>query len=271
MSTWIRHWLNATFAQAIEKCGDKTLLCAAAYEERGKVRAWALDKPQDALKDFERVTQISPDRQMQADAYSYQADMYFESLGDLPAAIANLQKAYQLNDWPGYLEYAARYAVRAKKYDQALDIYNQLLTDQKGDPRLLAGRAFVEWRSGDAQKARQSVDRALQLDPRLLEAHYLKGLLLIDARQAKEALAELAPISVETDQDALDRMSEPFLNYHFGHEVFYDMARAAETAGDHRGGAQGAGSILAAERRLASTLYSARGNSQSTRRPGRSA
>ena len=28
-------------------------------------------------------------------------------------------------------------------------------------------------------------------------------------------------------------MAEPFLNYHFGREVFYDMARAAETVGDH--------------------------------------
>ena len=91
----------------------------------------------------------------------------------------------------------------------------------------------MEWRSGDPDRARQSVDRALQLDSKLLEAHYLKGLLLIDARQVQEALAELQPISVETNQDALDQMSEPFLNPNFGHEIFYDMARAAETAGDH--------------------------------------
>ncbi len=221
------------FTQAIATCGDNASLCIAAYNERAQVRAWTLDNPQGALEDFKRVTEIDPDSHRQADAFSHLAGVYFESLGDLPAAIANSHKAYELNDWPGYLESAAQYAVRSKKYAQALDIYNQLITDQKGDPRLLAGRAFVEWRSGDAPTAQQSVERALQLDPKLLEARYVKGLLLIDARQAKEALAELAPISVETNHDALDRMSQPFLNPSLGREVFYDMARASEVAGDH--------------------------------------
>jgi tetratricopeptide (TPR) repeat protein len=221
------------FTRAIEKCGDNKPLCTAAYNARAQVRLWNLDNPQAALEDVNHVLELAADPNAKGDAYALRADLEYKSLGNLQPAIDDLQRAYQVNPWPGYVERAAQYAVLARDYARAIELYDQLLKDQKGDPRLLAGRAFVEWRSGDAPTARQSVDRALQLDPRLLEAHYLKGLLLIDARQTKEALAELVPISAETDQNALDRMSQPFLNPDMGREIFYDIARAAETAGDH--------------------------------------
>ena len=123
-------------------------------------------------------------------------------------------------------------ALTVKDYAHALALYEQLLQDQAGDPRLLAGRGYVEWQAGDGDKAQQSAERALQLDPKLLEAHYLKGLLLQDADRADEALAEFQRVSAETDEDALYRMSQPFLNTSFGHEIFFDMALTAMSAGD---------------------------------------
>jgi serine/threonine protein kinase len=220
------------FAQAIDQCGNNAPLCAGAYFERAQLRAWNLDNPQGALEDVDHVLELASEPIVLGDAYAIRAAVEYESLGNLSPAIDDLRHAYQVNPWPGYLERAAQYAVHAKNYAPAIDVYNQLLDEEKGDPRLLAGRAYVEWRAGDAEKARQSTERALQLDPKLLEAHYLMGLLLLDAQQPKDALAELLPISSETNQDALDQMSQPFLNPDFGHEIFYDMARAESAAGD---------------------------------------
>jgi tetratricopeptide (TPR) repeat protein len=144
-----------------------------------------MDNPQAHWRILRRV-QLSSDPYLQADAYAYQASVHYESLGDLPKAIDNLQKAYELNDWHGYLENAAKYAVQAEEYDQAINLYNRLLADQRGDPRLLAGRAYVEWRMGDAES--RAVRRArAAMQPDLLEAHYLKGLLLLTPGTAGSA------------------------------------------------------------------------------------
>lgn len=224
---------ESELTQAIDQCGNNQPLCLAAYNERAQLRSWDLGNQDGALDDVKHVLTLVIDPTAKGDAYALRANIEYEQQGNLPPALDDLQRAYQANPWSGYLERAARYAVRAKEYSQAIDIYNQLLKDQNGDPRLLAGRAYVEWQAGDAALARQSVDRALQLDARLLEAHYLKGLLLLDAQQPQAALAELQPISVETDQNALDQMSQPFLNLDFQHEIHYDLARAAEAGGDH--------------------------------------
>jgi tetratricopeptide (TPR) repeat protein len=220
--------------QAIEACGDNKPLCAAAYDERGRVRAWDLGDPQGALQDFERVTQLSTNSVQQADVYSFQADIYFSTLGDVSKGIELAQQAYQLNNWPGYLEYAAKYAVKADEYDRALELYAQLLKDQNGDPRLLAGRAYVELSAGETDTAMKSAERALQLQPGLLEAHYVKALVLLNSDEGEKALAELQAIqeAANKNPDAAATASEPFLNGDFGHELYFDLAQAAYAAGD---------------------------------------
>ncbi len=220
------------FTRAIDSCGDLTALCSAAYRERAQVRAWHLDNPQGAIEDVSHALDLMTDPNAKGDVYALRADFEYKSLGNLSPALDDLQRAYQANPWTGYLERAAQYAVQAAEYGKAIDIYNQLLTDQKGDPRLLAGRAYVEWKSGDAEKARQSVERALQLDSTLREAHYLKGLLLLDANQPQDALAELRAAIANATSSDLDNMSSPFLNLDFGHEIYYDLARAAVATGD---------------------------------------
>ncbi len=221
------------FTQAIQSCGSNAALCSEAYYERSQLRAWNLDNVQGALDDISKAIEVYPDPQSIHSLYASRADIRFQAANDEPGAIEDLQKAYSSSKSPDYLEKAATFAVQRDDYDRALSLYNQLLEDQAGDPHFLAGRGYVEWEAGNSDQARQSTDRALQLDPKLLEAHYLKGLLLLDADQPEEALAELKPISAETDSDALYHMSQPFLNTDFGHEIFYDMARAAEAAGDH--------------------------------------
>jgi serine/threonine protein kinase len=220
------------FTQAIQSCHSNAALCSEAYYERSQLRAWALNNIQGALDDAGQAIEAYPDSQSIDTLYASRADIRFQA-DDEPGAIEDLQRAYATSKSPDYLEKAAAFAVQTDDYDRALSLYTQLIDDQAGDPHYVAGRGYVEWQAGQVDQAMQSADRALQLNSRLLEAHYLKGLLLLDADQPEEALAELQPITAETNQDALDQMSRPFLNPDFGHEIFYDTARAAEATSDH--------------------------------------
>jgi tetratricopeptide (TPR) repeat protein len=149
----------------------------------------------------------------------------------LTGAIADLQAAYEISDWPGNLQQAAVYAVEAGEYERALKIYEQLLEKTAGDPRYLAQRAYVELLAGDTEAAQRTVERALSLEPNLLAAHYVNGLLLLEAGKPEEALKEFEPIT-QAKETELYEMAEPFLNPRAGHEIYYDMARAAVDAGD---------------------------------------
>ena len=220
------------FSSVVDACGDDASLCAGAYYERSQLRAWALEAAQGALDDISRAIGVYPDPQTIHSLYASRADIRLQALDDAPGAIADLQQAYDISSDPEYLERAAAIALTTENTDQALALYDQLLQDQAGDPRLLAGRGYVEWSAGDADRAQQSAERALRLDPKLLEAHYLKGLLLLEADLPGDALAEFQRVSVEKDEDAVYRMSQPFLNTHFGHEIFFDLALAAMSAGD---------------------------------------
>jgi serine/threonine protein kinase len=221
------------FTQAIKSCANNTALCVAAHYERADLRTWSLDDFAGALDDMNQAIELYADKPGADYLYDRRAYIHFHGLGDTVEAIADLKTAYQISKSAYYLEEAAGFAARAQLYGLAIDLYNRLLQDQAGDPHYLAGRGYVEWRAGNPNRARQTVDRTLQLAPDLLEAHYLKGLLLLDAGQPKDALAEFKPISTLTDTDALDNMAQPFLNTDFGHEIFYDMARTAEASGDH--------------------------------------
>jgi tRNA A-37 threonylcarbamoyl transferase component Bud32 len=219
------------FTQAIEGCGDNAALCSAVYVDRGQLRAESLDKVKDGLADIDRAIELYPDQHEIDWLYPIRARIRFELNDDLDGAIKDLQAAYDLSKWPEHLQQAAVYAVKAFEYERALSLYDQLLEKAAGDPRYLADKAFVAWLSGDQKQATQSVERALQLKPDLLSARYLQGLLLLEADQPQEALRKFEPISQAKSMDLYD-MSQPFLNPHFGHEIFYDMARAAVADGD---------------------------------------
>jgi tetratricopeptide (TPR) repeat protein len=219
------------FTQAIDGCGDNAGLCTAAYYERGQLRAWSLDNVKGGLEDMTQAIEVHPNQKAIDSFYARRASMRFELADDLDGAIQDLQAAYDISQWPEHLQQAAVYAVKAEDYDRALKIYDQLLEKTAGDPRYLAQRAYVEMLSGDGEQAQQSVERALQLEPKLLAAHYVNGLLLLDAGKPEEALKEFEPIS-QASSTELYEMAEPFLNPRTGHEVFYDMARAAMAADD---------------------------------------
>jgi tetratricopeptide (TPR) repeat protein len=222
---------EAQFTQALDTCGDRALLCANAYYQRAQLRAWSLDDVAGGLADLNQAIERHPAPDKLGSWYARRATLRFELADDLDGAIADLQKAFELSEWPENLQQAAVYAVKAGKYDRALGIYDQIIDRTAGEPRYLAQRAYVELLAGDVEAAQRTVERAMQLDPQMLAARYVNGLLLIETGQPEAALKELEPITQAKNTELYD-MAEPFLNPRAGHEVHYDMARAALAMGD---------------------------------------
>jgi len=220
------------FTLAIESCGDLAALCSAAYFERSQVRVWNLGDVEGGLADVDSAIEVYPDESSIYYLYASRADIRYQAAGDAAGAMKDLETAYDLSQSGEYLERAAAIAVQVEDYESALNYYDQLLDEQAGDPRYLVRRGYVEWQAGEPEAAADSGARALELNPDLLEAHYLLGLILLDGGQPQEALAEFQIVSAETDPDLLYQATWPFFTTEFGHDIFYDMARAAHALGD---------------------------------------
>ncbi|KAL6774566.1 SGTA1 [Auxenochlorella protothecoides x Auxenochlorella symbiontica] len=94
----------------------------------------------------------------------------------------------------------AEAAVKSKKYDEALRIYDELIEGSHSkDPILLADRANVQYRLKNIEKALGDAASALELDPRQVLALHVKGQALFAegdfcaALQAFEQLMVLEP------------------------------------------------------------------------------
>ncbi len=213
--------------QAIEKCGDRVQLCVAALYERAQLRAWTFGDTDGALADMNRAIDYLPDDD---DLYAARSDIH-ATAGDPEAAMKDFETAYELSQWGEYLERAAAVAVQAGDYGRALGYTDRLLADQPGNPHYLVSRGYVEWRAGNLEAARQTARNVIE-EYHALEAHYLMGLTLLGAGDPRAALAEFEAFGAETDPDLVYQASFPFFTTQFGHNVYYDMARAARALGD---------------------------------------
>jgi tetratricopeptide (TPR) repeat protein len=153
----------------------------------------------------------------------------WEYMGDFPAAIEDIVVAYEGSGEGGYLERAAALSVRMGDLEQANGFYERLLADFPGEPRYLIGQGYIAHLAGDRDRAAERAERALALDPSLLGAHYLLGILAFDAGDFPQALAEFELVSQEPETWMYDF---PFFTPDFGHEIHLDMARAALAMGD---------------------------------------
>jgi tetratricopeptide (TPR) repeat protein len=207
------------FSRVTEQCDYDRILCALAHNERAQVLFWDFEDFEGAMTDMEQAIDLDPHNFNFYDTRAY----FREYLHDFEGALQDFERAYELSGWQGYLESAAAMAVRMEDFPRALGFYDDLLQEFPDDPHLFAGQGYVAWRAGHVDRARRSVDRALEIDPGLLEAHYLVGLMLLDERNPEEAMANFLPVSEELERWMYEH---PFLNPGFGHEIFYDMARA---------------------------------------------
>ena len=225
------------WSRAIDLCGDQIVLCAQAHYERAQLHAWTSGNYEAALHDMDAAIDLLPGTDW---LHASRADIRWAA-DDAAGAMGDLEAAYGLSHYGNYLERAAAYAVHVEDYQRAQGYYNtQLLVDQPDNPHYAVNRAYVKWRSGGinrnapsggADAAWQMLDEIYQQhDP--LEAHYLAGLMRLEAEQPQEALAELEHVAAVTDPDILYQATFPFLMREFGHEANYDTARAAHALGD---------------------------------------
>jgi tetratricopeptide (TPR) repeat protein len=223
---------DAEITFVLERCGDaeRVALCIEAYRLRSGVRFWNLGDADGGIADMDGAIALSDDPNLTAYLHVERGD-YRLNAGDPAAAIEDYVAAYDLSRSGDYLERAAAVAVWIEDYASTLAFYERLLNEQAGNPHYLVNRGYVEWRSGDIDKAMQTAQRAIELSG-ALEGHYLLGLLLLETGEPQEALAEFRHVAAVTDPDLLYQATFPFLTKDFGYEIHFDMARAAYALGD---------------------------------------
>lgn len=219
----------AEYSKAIEGCGDNTRLCSEVYHRRAEVLAWDLGDPAKGIPDMDQAIAVMPERDDIHSLYVTRADMKFAA-GDNEGAFADFETAYEMSGEGEFLERAAAGALRAEIIDKALEYYDRLLKDQAGNPHYLVGQGYVQWQAGHTQTALQTAEHALDLQSDLMGAHYLLGLLLLETGKPEEAMPHLKLVSQSPEEPY--SYGFPFLLRDFGHEIQYDMARAAYAVGD---------------------------------------
>ena len=215
---------------AIDACGEDMSLCIEAYRLRSGVRFWNLEDAAGGIADMDSAIALSSDPVGTAYLRGERADLRRHA-GDSAGALADYEEAYNLSGIPDFLEQAAYAAVATEDYQAGLGYYQRLIDEQAGNPHYLAMRGYVEWQAGDSETALETAQRTIDLSD-ALEGHYLRGLLLLEAGQPQEALAELEQVGAVTDTDVLYQIGFPFLITDFGHEIYYDLARAYHALGD---------------------------------------
>jgi tetratricopeptide (TPR) repeat protein len=103
--------------------------------------------------------------------------------GQAPSGTVTLSKAQQIEDQLA----AAALLVQGNEAQQALVLYNKVLTEDPDDPDALAAGGWLEWNAGVAGKSaaavqagRQSEEKAVRVAPGFYGGHLYLGLILLD-------------------------------------------------------------------------------------------
>lgn len=218
---------DAAFTRAIELCGDDNRICAASYYERAGVRFYNLGDAQAGLADMDAVVERLPIDYV----YDSRSDLRFNA-GDYEGALNDALQAYDLSQYSYYLIKAASRAILVGRPDVAVELYDRVLNEQP-TPHDLVGRGYISWLTDDVEAARAAADTALDEAPRLIEANYLLGLILLDKDgEPQNALDQFEIFANESDPDRLYEASQPFFISEFGRNIYFDMARAQHALGN---------------------------------------
>jgi tetratricopeptide (TPR) repeat protein len=219
--------------RAGEVC-DNDYLCANIYWELANIQAWHLYHYEDAIESITTSIDYEPSESTRYYYVTERANIYFHGLGDVEAALTDLEEAYAVRKEAYMYERAADFAARDEQMDRAHAYYEQNIFDNPDDPRLLVGRGFIEWLQEDYDTALATADTALERDPAMLGAHYLRGLILIDQGEPEEALSELEIVHSASYDEFADYWlyGFPFYTYDWGLDLHLDLARAARDMGE---------------------------------------
>jgi tetratricopeptide (TPR) repeat protein len=113
--------------------------------------------------------------------------------GELEAATRDFRKAAELDRTATRpLEALGDVLYRRGRFTRAADVYeSRLRLDDRseGADRVAYKLALARYRDGRLDDALAAIDQALDLDERLADAHYLRGICLRDRGRLKEAVA----------------------------------------------------------------------------------
>lgn len=192
-----------------------------------------LEKPDDAIKVFERITEIQPqsdkarynlavvevmEKRYQdaitileplvskepndADSLDLLAEAY-EGLLDTPKAVATLRQAIVSNpDVPQYyLEFADICLVHAS-YRVGIDMLNAGLKRLPNSAPLYLARGILYVQVGDYENSQRDFQKAEQLDPHLEYGHGMQGLADLQLNHSSDAEADVRSRLHKTPNDA---------------------------------------------------------------------
>jgi tetratricopeptide (TPR) repeat protein len=141
-----------------------------------------------AIESFSGAVALRPDSML---GYLRRGESY-RRRNELESALRDLLRASQLDPTaPRPLELLGDVNAALLRYDRAAARYEAYLNIDDQSPRVLYKLALARYRAGQALAGIEALRRAIALNDRLAEAHYLLGLCLRDIRKNDAALAEL--------------------------------------------------------------------------------
>ncbi len=215
--------------RAAAQCGDLTELCVAALEELSQEQAWTHGDAEAGIESLSKALDYDLDPYRRAELLALRADMYYYGIGDAESALQDFEEAYEFGEHdPWIYESAADVAARSGNFERAIGYYQRNLEEHAGDPRFLVGIGALQQMTGDLEGARGSANRALELNPDLVGAHYVLGLIALDVGNPEDALAEFETVQASRDVFESEWLwSFPFFSSEWGRDILYDQARAA--------------------------------------------
>ena len=147
-----------------------------------------------ALAAFEKYVALLPN---QADPLNCLGEFYY-SVGDYDRALANLQQALALKaDFPRtYANFGHTYLAKGT-YSQAQSYYEKYLALPLGEAKKAEGHFHLGklyFLKGECAQAIQECRQALELNPQMIEAHWIQGLSYVKEGMFNEAEKEAREI-----------------------------------------------------------------------------
>lgn len=129
----------------------------------------------EAIEAFSGAIALKPDAML---AHLKRGETY-RLQGDLKAALRDLRSAVELDPSATRpLEPLGDVSLALQRPEIAAERYAAYVQLDDRSPRVLYKLALAQYRAGRPAEAQSAVRRALELDPRLADAHYLNGLCL---------------------------------------------------------------------------------------------
>lgn len=142
-------------------------------------------QPQDALTALESVAKDMPNSPR---VYLYRAQAYL-AMHDARQALSNASQARQLDITLLEAYRVQGMAMQAEgDFESSIEPLKTYLLYQSGDAQAWTALARAYLKNQQASDAQQALNKALQLDNRLVDAYLLRGQLLLDRKSPSDAL-----------------------------------------------------------------------------------